>query len=130
MLRPEQKAAGRLFRDIEQALLLSSHETDPPTFAPPNFLAVYRHNCAGRNGRSTELALEEQYITSPEIVAWLDDGVWLAAKTGVIKGEPEGTIVEEGFFAFIYRAGRCRSCGCTARSRAGRLVVTRQRPPI
>jgi len=106
-LSPAEKAAGRAFRDAAQADLLATFDTDPPAFTVPSFLALYRHHCPARAGRSTALPLHEIYLHSPA------DGD-----------------VPAGRFGFIYRAGRCRSCGQQARSRAGRLVDAQVRPPI
>ncbi len=106
-LTPEEKAAGRRFRDQAQADLLASVQAQPPTHVVPNFLALYRHNCPARDGRSTALELKEMYRKS------LADGD-----------------VPAGRFGFLWREGRCRHCGATASSRAGRLVDAHRRPPI
>ncbi len=108
-LSPAEKAAGRAFRDAAQSALLRTFDADPPTFAVPNFVALYRHNCPERGGRSTALELKEMYQFSPAY--------------------PEHE-VPAGRFGFLWRYGTCRHCGATARSRAGRLVDAHQRPPI
>jgi len=104
-----EKEVGRRFRDQAQADLLATFETAPPTYTVPNFIALYRHNCPARNGLSTALELKEMYRASEADPEW---------------GVPAAR------FGFIWREGRCRSCGQTARSRAGRLVDAHQRPPI
>lgn len=103
----EEKAVGRQFRETAQAALLASFDTGPPNYVVPNFIALYRHNCDARGGRSTALNLKEIYQFSP-------------ADAGVPAGR----------FGFIYKAGRCAYCGQTARSRAGRLVDAHERPPL
>lgn len=108
-LSQDEKAAGRRFRDAAQADLLTSFDHDRPTYTVPNFLALFRHNCPARDARSTALELKEVYLHSP---AYPD------------------LDTPAGRFGFIYRQGRCRACGQTARSRAGRLVDGWQRPPI
>lgn len=107
-LTAREKQAGRRFRDQAQADLTASF-ADPPTYTVPNVLALYRHSCPGRDGRSTALELKEVYLLSP---AYPD------------------LDVPAGRFGFIYRKGRCRSCGHTGRSHTGRLVDGWQRPPI
>lgn len=104
-----EKQAGRLFRDQAQAKLSARCNTEPPTFTVPHFLAVYRHLCPRRQQVSTALELREQYELSPPYPD-LD--------------------VPAGRFGFLYREGKCRFCGLTARSKAGRLVDGWQRPPI
>lgn len=112
-----EKIAGRQFRDAAQAKLLATFDGEKaPTYTAPNFLGIYRHNCPARQGRSTGLVLDEIYTPSPECDIFTDDGSreWVAP----------------GRFGFIYREGRCRGCGQTARSKAGRLVDGWVRPPI
>ena len=55
MLSVAEKQVGRVFRDAAQAALLAGFDADPPTYQVPNFLALYRHNCPARQGRSTAL---------------------------------------------------------------------------
>ena len=104
-----EKQAGRHFRDQAQADLLASFVDTPPDHTVPNFLSLYRHSCPARNGRSTALELKEVYLLSPAY---------------------EHLGVPAGRFGFIWKAGRCRGCGQTARSRAGRLILTEDRPPL
>ncbi len=107
-LSAAEKAAGRDFRDTAQGALLRAFDLDPPDIAVPNFIAVYRHACPARGGRSTAIELRECYRISPAY--------------------PQHQ-VPAGRFGFIWRAGACRHCGATARSRAGRLVDAHERPP-
>jgi hypothetical protein len=102
-----EKQAGRLFRQDCEAALNQRNEQDQPTYEVPFFLGIYRHLCSARNNRSTGLELKEQYWVSEQC-----------------PGVPAGR------FGFIFREGRCRACGQTARSRVGRLVDGWQRPPI
>lgn len=108
-LTEPEKIAGRRFRDDCTAWLREFNRVNPPTYDVPHFLGLYRHLCAGRNNRSTAMELKEQYIPSP---IYPDEG------------SPAGR------FGFIWREGRCRACGQTARSGEGRLVDGWERPPI
>lgn len=104
-----EKQAGRQFRDDCNAWLGAFNETSPPTYDVPFFLGIYRHLCSARSSRSTGMELKEQYLLSPIY--------------------PEEN-VPAGRFGFIYRDGRCRACGQTARSRVGRIVDGWERPPL
>lgn len=108
-LTEQDKTAARLFRDQAQADLIATFEADPPTYTVPTFIALYRHLCASRGHKSVALELKEIYVVSP-----------IYPEHGVPAGR----------FAFLYRQGRCRGCGQTARSRKGRLVDGWKRPPI
>lgn len=110
MLSAEEKQAGRRFRDCEQQLLDRRFETDPPTYTVSGLIAVYRHACPERGGLSTTLELREIYLTSPAY--------------------PEYPQIPAGRFGFLYREGRCRHCGDVALSREGRIVDSRERPPL
>lgn len=138
-LSPEEKAAGRRFRDDAQAILAATFLTDHPTYSVPNFIGIYRHACAGRTNRSTALELKEIYLPSPAYQVSTRKG---QIDQVVREDEPfmpfiavplepyQLTRIPAGRFGFIYREGRCRSCGDTARSRAGRLIDGWERPPI
>ncbi len=102
-----EKTVGRRFRTDCQSTLDALNEAAPPTYTVPFFIAVYRHPCPARDGKSTALELLEHYRHSTE-----DDGV------------------PAGRFGFIYRQGKCRACGAVARSAAGRVVDAHQRPPL
>jgi hypothetical protein len=137
-LSPEEKAAGRRFRDQAQATLLASFDSDPPDHTVPNFLALYRHSCPARQGRSTALELKEIYVSSPayDVITLSGSVLHVAESTDPMLPETcrhEGvviTFVPASRFGFIYRDGVCRSCRQTARSRAGRLIDAWERPPI
>lgn len=108
-LTENEKIAGRKFRADMAARLEIQNDIDPPTYAVPHFLSVYRHMCGGNEGRSAALELKERYWESPH---YPEEGV------------------PEGRFGFIYREGSCRTCGQTARSPAGRIVDGWERPPL
>lgn len=142
MLSPEEKAAGRMFRDDAQDRLLARHDNDPPDYTVPSFIALYRHNCPAHSDRSTALELRECYEVSPGYEVYTVDGNRLVVPADlpgelpadlaihIHRADAVLTHVPGGRFGFIWREGRCRSCGRTARSRAGRLVDAVDRPPI
>lgn len=105
----EERTVGHQFRDRRQLELDLLNEHSPPDWVMPVFLASFRHLCPARNNRSTALELKEIYEISP-----------IYPVHGVAAGR----------FAWIYRQGRCRGCGRTARSSQGRLVDGFDRPPI
>lgn len=107
-LTAQEKQVGRRFRDTQTAELADSFRTDPPDHTVPDVIGQFRHPCPARGGVSTALELRENYTFSP---ADRDTGV------------------PAGRFGFIFREGRCRHCGATARSRPGRLVDGWRRPP-
>jgi hypothetical protein len=104
-----EKAAGKRFRVQAELHLELRNTNDPPTYEVPFFLGIYRHLCSARSGRSTGMELREQYLLSPIY--------------------PEEN-VPAGRFGFVFREGRCRACGQTARSRVGRIVDGWERPPL
>ena len=109
MLSEAEKAAGREFRSRMREQLDALHVADPPTYLVPDVIALYRHKCPARGMRSTALELKEIYAASPIYPAH---------------------DVPAGRFGWIYREGRCRGCGQSARSGTGRLVDGWQRPPL
>lgn len=133
-LEPEEKVAGRLFRVQQQQFLDDVNADEPPTHWVPHVLALLRHRCPARDGRSTALELREVYIASDKIVVESDGGVhtalwwsaWWPGRASVV----DTWIVQAGRFGFLYRDGRCRSCQQTARSQTGRLVDGWDRPPL
>ncbi len=133
-LEPEEKAAGRLFRDAEQLLLDAVNATDPPTYVVPVVIALFRHRCPARRMRSTSLELKEVYRASAKIVVESDEGVhtafwftdWWPGRAALV----DTWMVQAARFGFVYRDGRCRGCAQTARSVTGRLVDGWERPPI
>jgi len=108
-LTPTEKKYGRLFRAESELKLFCINDADPPTYEVPFFLGIYRHLCPARNNKSTGLELKEQYWVSP---IYPDEDV------------------PAGRFGYLFREGRCRACGQTARSRVGRVVDGWERPPI
>ena len=138
VLSREEKAAGRAFRELAQAmaekradsLLAAASEEGRPFSVVPNFLAQFRHECARRGGRSTAMDLKEIYSYSPAFYVWREGGQWVMADSPP-DGEVPGpfVIVPAGRFGFITKEGKC-SCGALAASRAGRLVDAYERAPI
>lgn len=108
-LSDREKAAGRIFRSAEEVALVQLNELQPPTYDAPFFIALFRHICTAKGSKSVAMELKEQYVVSP---------IYPAEN------------VPAGRFGYIYREGRCRACGQTARSRTGRLVDGWERPPI
>lgn len=129
-LTDDEKLAGRCYRDRSQDELTISHETDPPTFAPPPWLRHYRHNCPLRGDRSTSLELKEVYVLSPELWVCYCSTVEALSDSFPHRDCDGGRVLaEKGRLAFIFKEGKC-GCGATARSRVGRLVDAWDRPPI
>lgn len=104
-----EKECGRRFRSESEISLMTLNELHPPSYEVPFFLGIYRHLCKARNNRSTGMELKEQYWVSP---IYPDEKV------------------PAGRFGYVFREGRCRACGQTARSRVGRVVDGWVRPPI
>jgi len=100
-LSPEEKVAGRKFRDEQQAYLDRLNETDPPTYdeGVDTLQRYIRHECAKQGGRKA-LSMQEVYIFS-----------------------------DDKKFGFIFKEGKCR-CGETARTATGRFVIASERPPL
>jgi hypothetical protein len=138
-LTKQEKVAGRAFRETQQRALRERCEADPPTYVVPHFLAIFRHLCERRDNVSTALELREVYIASPAYDVYdLADDAWYAFPADAITRtaisahdhDPQHSVhVPAGRFGFLYRDGRCRRCGRTARSDRGRLV-TSDRPPL
>lgn len=110
-LTQTEKTAGLKFLETEQAKLLASFETDPPSYRPLPWHKIYRHECSSRNNISTAIELKEKYIFSPEL-------------------EVDGEVIPAQRFGFIFKEGRCRGCGNVARSKTGRFVDAYTRPPL
>ncbi len=108
-LTADEKRVGRAFRAAAEAELARFFKEDPPTYTVLSVLGVLRHECPARGGVSTGLELREVYLRSPA---------------------DEPARIPEGRFAFVYRKGRCRFCGQTARSSSGRLIDGTGRGPI
>lgn len=91
---------------------------DPPAFDAPYFLGNFRHPCMGhriakKSGKpvSTAVQLKERYVTE-----WREDG------SPVYEGD--------GATAILYKEGTCPNCKGRVRSKAGRVVLTAERPPV
>lgn len=98
-LTPEQKAAGRLFRERACLDLEALWERDPADLTVPVVVHHYRHLCEAQDGKSVSLECREVYIA-------------------------------DGLFAFVYKEGKCRPCGITARSRDWLFFLAADRPPL
>jgi hypothetical protein len=129
-----EKVAGRLFRDTQQAALLASFETDPPTYTVLPWHKIYRHPCPARGDISTALELHEQYVQSGYYSVHVMDGELQAEEVdgSEVPGPTWGNteFVMPGRFGFIYKQGQCRGCKAVARSKTGRLVDAIDRPPL
>lgn len=134
-LTAHEKTAGRHFRDEQAANLEELNALDPPSFTVPSVLAVIRHQCSARQGRSTSLVLREVYIPSGAYDVFGTDGGLIV--TDATELDPPQWMVDTqaysrvpaGRFGYVYRCGTCRGCGETARSDA-RLVDGWARPPL
>ena len=137
MLSSIDKHAVRFFRDRCAAELAATFDTDPPTYTVPVVTGHFRHPCPQRNLRSTALQVDEVYRLSPAFdvhtapsyvhVQDSSDPATPVVPPGI---QVVLTRVPAALFGFIYRAGRCRFCGQSARSREHRLVLAHQRPPL
>lgn len=117
-LTPEEKSAGKLFRD-SCALLLAEV---PSEARCSTFTVWYRHACRDDGQGSTwGMRLRQHYWTSPEYQVEGEWGKWKTAKPV--------TTIPAGRFAFIFRWGRCSRCGLMVRSGAGRFVIAADSPP-
>jgi hypothetical protein len=128
-----EKIAGRAFVAAAQAELTKSLADDPPIYTVPHFLALYRHACQKRNNRSTALELTEVYVQSPAYDVVPERNLAVPCDEPSLPVSTLGqafVYVPAGRFGFLYRAGRCRGCGHTARSTVGRLVDGWERPPV
>lgn len=132
-LEPEEKIAGRLFRDRCQRDLAEFRANVPPVFDVPFFIAIYRHLCPARGNASMALELREIYVSSPRIVVEsTEDGVLRATflDDWVPNDDFDRWIVPAGRFGFVYRTGRCNGCAQRGTSADGHFVDAWTRPPI
>ncbi len=116
-LTPAQRAAGRWWRDQQQAALDARNTAQPPDESRPPFVRHIRHLCPASQHRSVSFDYTEIYVRSPSL-------------TGQSTGVPGEEIIPAGLFAFIYHEGRCAGCKRTARSRTGRVADGRIRQPV
>lgn len=132
-LEPEEKVAGRLFRDLAQLDLDALNVEQRPHYTVPPVIPSYRHQCDQREFLSTSLELREVYVASPRLVVETDEqGVSVAYVYAEHRPnrDMDSWQMPAGRFGYIYREGRCRHCGRIARSNVGRIVDAWQRPPI
>jgi hypothetical protein len=128
-LTSEEKVVGRAFRSAAQAALLAANDRDPTEFHPPNFVAIFRHQCPSKGGKSLAMQLKEVYVFSADPIPAADQQGFTDEARGATYDPtdwPGGT----DRFGFIYREGVCKGCSQRARSRAGRLVDAWDRPPL
>jgi hypothetical protein len=131
-LSRHEKAAGRAFREAQQAALVASQSDSPTDLTPAPYLSVIRHSCAKRGGVSTALELREVYVWSPEYWVRGEPGSWEVLIDVPVDLVPDSgwVFVPANRFGFIYKSGRCRPCGHTARSIHGKVVDAQVRPPL
>lgn len=117
MLTAAERAAGRAWRAFSDGALAVWHDSEPPTYTVPDFLAVWRHECTGHRHTSEAIVLREEYRLSPAYQ---------------VRDLRSGELIEvpAGRFGYIYREGRCRTCGENALSRVGRVVDAYRRPAL
>lgn len=133
MLEPEEKVAGRLFREYASKQLAEEIEYNKPDYIVPPVIGLYRHACDAKDGISTALDLKEVWVPSPRIVVErADDGVLTAFffAQWVVNTNVDTWAVPDGRFGFVYRQGKCRWCDKTAKSKYGRVVDPYERPPL
>lgn len=129
-LTVSERAAGRKFRDSQQAALTVRNDEDPPDLIMPPLVRHVRHECPGYRYNSVSFDFAEHYVFSPAYWVTADGGVFEAGRGEIGK---ERTFYAEAVgasrFAFVYHEGRCRRCTVTARSATGRVVDPRERAP-
>jgi hypothetical protein len=109
-LSPEEKEAGRKFRERAVQLMELSFAEIGDAHVYPLYLNFVRHVCPKKKGRTWAVHLREYIVFSPEMAV-------------------RGTVVEEATFGYVWRAGSC-SCGFTARSDIGRVILAANRTPL
>lgn len=140
LLTPAEVPYARRFRAAAQAALAGLVERSKPDYTPPNFVALYRHECPANRDISTALSMEEIYVSSADPIEGVDNGIiggedWLghSREAYLFDGENPGHVnglgTVEGLpeFGFIYRSGECRKCHRIGISKAGRLVLASER---
>lgn len=132
VLTKEEKVAGRLFKASCQDKLDCLNESSPPTYLVPNFLALFRHLCPGHAEVSTALELKEIYEYSPsfELLRFGEDLVESGHPIVTEAPPDEAVLIPAKRFGFIYKEGKCKSCGQTARSKEGTFVDAYERAPL
>lgn len=123
-LTPEQKLAGRAFRDARQHALDVLNAASPPGRYALAFWRVVRHECRAAGGVSVGITLRERYELSPEYracycgtVAPLDPGYFPHRDCDGGK-----VISPAGQFAWIWKEGKCSGCELVVRTRKGFFV--------
>jgi hypothetical protein len=134
-LTDAEKEFARRFRDAAQSQLTAKIHTDPPTYTPPMFLAIFRHKCSSRpHNESTAIELKEVYVSSVDAIGgeWFGHEVEASHFKELYPDHVNGLGETEGLplFGFFYKEGECRKCKDTAVSPAGKLVLQSERPPV
>jgi hypothetical protein len=134
LTRP-QKSAGRAFLGRCQAALDELNSAVPDGYALPLW-RVYRHDCPSQGGASIGIDLHEHYETSQRYVTCCCGSTAelpayrLDARHSLEEHDcGPAVLTPAGFFAFIWKDGRCPDCGLTVRSQRGLLVLAADRPP-
>jgi hypothetical protein len=129
-LSPDEKQAGRAFRDARQAVLDKLNADDPPDQDVLVYWRVPRHTCKAAGGTSTGVTLREIYEPSPEYrVCYC--GTVAATGPDFPHWDCDGSKVVSpaGQFGFITKEGTCSGCGLAVRTFRGRFVIAADRPP-
>lgn len=128
---PDEKIAGRWFREQSQAVLDALNNSDPPALLVLPFGRHFRHNCEARGNRSISFETKEQYDTNA-------GDIWVCSCHAIGNhgsdfphDDCQGgrVLAVAGTFAWIWKQGKC-TCGLTARSREGYVEDARTRPPL
>lgn len=132
-LTPQERLAGRWFRDQCQLALDKLNRLAPPGLPGQPLWAlplwrVIRHDCIARLGASTGIALKERTWASPELwICYCGEIGPLVPESFPHRDCDGGKVLSAGGrFAFVFKEGKCApvGCGLTARSRQGRVVVS------
>jgi hypothetical protein len=130
-LTPDEKQAGRLFRDVRQASLDQWNEADPPGLRALVYWRVVRHECPAARGGSIGITLREVYEASPEMHQCYCGKVGMTGKNFPHRDcDGSKVISPAGQFAFIWKEGTCSGSGCglVVRTSKGRFVLGTDRP--
>jgi predicted Zn-ribbon and HTH transcriptional regulator len=92
------------------AMLAKLNTDEPPDHTPPPFLGSFRHRCPAQRNVSKPIDLREKYLYPSTEMAATTNSTTPAA--------------------LIYREGKCKKCGQTARSTSGTVTNPDSRPPI
>ena len=105
------------------------NESEPALYDVPWFAGRYRHTCSARGDRSTALDLKERYVTIADALRFLNEQLQ-SVRPQVRWGVGGPGFEDPEAYAIVFKEGKCRWCGDTARSHEGRVVATADRPPM